>query len=723
MFKQLSGVLENVLDDCKYSCDPSSPSVTNDDKACPSSAPLTAECRSVADVSSIAPSTIIPENTSHALQENASGGKTVWDRCYPEIDKNTRDIRLLVLLPMRQPTDGRIQFNLVTVSLHNPPSYDALSYTWGEPDNLHKRVWVNGVLVEVRENLHDALEALYATCNGKDRLLWIDALCINQINLLERNHQVKIMGSIYSTAQQVLVWLGRPSVDTSEDTLVLRSYSEIATVSLKPGLDLVKEAIKHLGHWNFDNDRFKTTFGLAYPYHNGYLSHWEHLAELCSVGYWRRLWIVQECGLAKTIRILYGCEAIEWYAFSSLRQWLDNNPLGSPGHGLPQRLDEAIRSIKDSMPAQLDRQWRYPQLVPSLQNLLFTCKYSVCRDPRDKIYGLLGLAKDVTEGDIRIDYQKTPLELYESVLHFYRNRPRAPTCLRLDEPQINMARFSQLVLQILQSGSKKYNSLNSSIEKLLGPAKGPREKFKTDAFGPENITIWRKWNVPSEVTVHIPILDPRTQTPINPLRWKEKWNVNTEKLSAVLDIGGYSDSKKLVLITGANGDIGLAPDCIRATDFLCRLIDCDGAAVIVRATYSSDEMRNSYQTICRVIMGRWLSRGRATTNPLPPNEAMPELGLLYIFLLWDQCHADVSSTAFHTITRSYDWSMLNEYADFTRISREMLPIWFKELKDTSEIPVETSPDTSFANFESNRARYRDIPLILNDDSLDDESRY
>ncbi|RDW71867.1 hypothetical protein BP5796_07901 [Coleophoma crateriformis] len=676
MFKQRSGVLEKVRDDCKYLYDSGSPSVTHDVKSCPSPAPLTPECCPVVDIRSIAPSTVMPEDMSHAMDGNASDGEAIGDRCYPEIDK---------ILGIFDSWCSCLSGTLATV-LSSATSL--------------QKVWLNGILVEVRKNLHDALEALYATCNGNQRSLWIDALCINQINLLERNHQVQMMGSIYVTARRVLVWLGRPSVDIPDDMAVSRSFSKMGAAGSSPGFGLVRSAIRFLGHWNFDNEKFKTTFGLAYPYHNGYLHHWEHLAELCNIGYWSRIWIVQEVGLARTIHILFGFDVLEWDAFSSLRQWLDNNSLGSSVHEVPRRLDEAINSIKDSMPAHLDRQWIYPRLVPSFESLLLTCRYSICQDPRDKIYGLLGLAKDVSEGDICIDYQQTPLELYESVLCYYLSKPfHQDSCLRLEKSQRNVARFNQLVLQILQSGSQKLNSLDSSIEKFLRTSEGTRRLFKIDASDPEKIEILHKWNLPSELTIRLPILNPRTQTPVDPPRWKEERDVNTEKLSAVLDIGGYSELRKLVPFMAANGDIGLAPDCIRATDSLCRLVDCNGAAVIVRAMDSKDGEYPSFRTICRSIVGKRLSHDGTRTDPPPSVGIMPKLGLRCTFSLFGRYQAYFSSTAFHAITRSYDWGMLNEYEDLTRISRESLPKWRQDLhRHRTVIPSKLESTSNYSVF-------------------------
>lgn len=85
------------------------------------------------------------------------------------------------------------------------PSYRCLSYAWGDPEDPFV-IMINGKIFWVRRNLHDFLAIARETISRT--YLWIDALCIDQSNTSERNHQVQQMGRIYSIADTVLVWLG-----------------------------------------------------------------------------------------------------------------------------------------------------------------------------------------------------------------------------------------------------------------------------------------------------------------------------------------------------------------------------------------------------------------------------------------------------------------------------------------------------------------------------------
>ncbi|KAF2809786.1 uncharacterized protein BDZ99DRAFT_342198, partial [Mytilinidion resinicola] len=93
------------------------------------------------------------------------------------------------------------------------PKYEALSYVWGPPEPT-KSITLNGQEVSVGVSLFAALHGLRLlnqSTNGKsntERVLWIDAVCVDQKNNEEKSHQVKMMGSVYKKAETVLVLLG-----------------------------------------------------------------------------------------------------------------------------------------------------------------------------------------------------------------------------------------------------------------------------------------------------------------------------------------------------------------------------------------------------------------------------------------------------------------------------------------------------------------------------------
>jgi hypothetical protein len=117
-----------------------------------------------------------------------------------DLSSNKPSIRLAVLHAAG--ISSAIRITLATAAFADRPRYEALSYTWGRPDVL-KGIELNGVRVDIRENLWDALVNLRDA--REDRVLWIDAICINQADVEERNRQVELMAYIFDLAKKVIV--------------------------------------------------------------------------------------------------------------------------------------------------------------------------------------------------------------------------------------------------------------------------------------------------------------------------------------------------------------------------------------------------------------------------------------------------------------------------------------------------------------------------------------
>ncbi|KAH8725257.1 heterokaryon incompatibility protein-domain-containing protein, partial [Phaeosphaeriaceae sp. PMI808] len=84
-------------------------------------------------------------------------------------------------------------------------SYCALSYTWGKPTE-QRWIRLNGKPFHVWPNLFSALKAIRRS--DTELLIWIDAVCINQLDESEKKHQLSLMGNVYKSAEQVLAWVG-----------------------------------------------------------------------------------------------------------------------------------------------------------------------------------------------------------------------------------------------------------------------------------------------------------------------------------------------------------------------------------------------------------------------------------------------------------------------------------------------------------------------------------
>ncbi|KAF1954800.1 hypothetical protein CC80DRAFT_116273 [Byssothecium circinans] len=112
-----------------------------------------------------------------------------------------KEIRLLEILN----TEPMLECKLSRVSLYASPEFIAISYTWESGLPL-VQITLNGYEFSIRENLHNALVQFNSSAPGT--CFWVDAICIDQSCIPERNAQVPLMRDIYSSASRVWVWLG-----------------------------------------------------------------------------------------------------------------------------------------------------------------------------------------------------------------------------------------------------------------------------------------------------------------------------------------------------------------------------------------------------------------------------------------------------------------------------------------------------------------------------------
>lgn len=124
------------------------------------------------------------------------------------LDLTGNNFRLLRVLP--QHNDSQLIELDIQHFIHGEQPCQALLYMWGNYDECHT-VLINDRPFGVRQNLwsfFDHLQRLSTKTPEDATWYWIDAICIDQSYVRERNHQVQLMAQIYSTASEVLVWLG-----------------------------------------------------------------------------------------------------------------------------------------------------------------------------------------------------------------------------------------------------------------------------------------------------------------------------------------------------------------------------------------------------------------------------------------------------------------------------------------------------------------------------------
>jgi hypothetical protein len=161
------------------------------------------------------PPSINPRTTSvDADAEPNEPQQLATPYCYCPLLSGTDSIRLLRLLPSKD-KNAPIRCQLFTYSLQASDKgthpYDALSYVWGTPDES-RSIRIDERDVLVTPNLYKALSHLRHCFI--ERILWADAVCINQEDVKEKEQQIQFMARIYGQANRVVVWLGEAAGDS-----------------------------------------------------------------------------------------------------------------------------------------------------------------------------------------------------------------------------------------------------------------------------------------------------------------------------------------------------------------------------------------------------------------------------------------------------------------------------------------------------------------------------
>ncbi|KAG8676504.1 hypothetical protein FPOAC2_02621 [Fusarium poae] len=277
---------------------------------------------------------------------------------------STSSFRLLELLPSNKMLDGLVG-RLVDSDITLQPKYEALSYVWGDTSPA-KYISLDDKDIAITPNLHSALTHIRSA--DSVRTIWVDALCINQSFHDERNQQVRIMGDIYKSAKQVIVWLG----DAADDSHLVFEHLEDDNIeesspNYPEQLEAKRKAWKALVNrpWFF------------------------------------RTWVIQEIALARRALIMCGKDTTLWRNIEA--SWKDDFSNGAKGLSTVRtypgnQLDHPISGFDPDKHV-----WRL-RLLKAESDPVSILRYSrVCgtTEVRDKIYGILGLFKP---GFVEVDY-------------------------------------------------------------------------------------------------------------------------------------------------------------------------------------------------------------------------------------------------------------------------------------------------------------------------------
>ncbi len=286
--------------------------------------------------------------------------------------------------------------------------FAALSYTWGDQTCM-KNARINGQIVEITQNLEEVMKQLRENGQfGNSFKIWIDQLCINQSDDVERTAQVSKMREIYSRAWSVIAWLGCEKDDSAKAIAFmdkLADYSRQSTTELRDVLAIDPRFVEQ--------------------------GTWLGLKLLSDRPYWCRLWIVQELALgAADVVLVCGKDSIDWERFMAGREQFET---------LWQVKDRCIQIDRLALNPADKRSWaganglhhmskelwklskieKKGSEAASLRVLLEVANFSKCFDERDKVFGMLGVMDPKIALHLSPNYALKPVDVFTMTARAY----------------------------------------------------------------------------------------------------------------------------------------------------------------------------------------------------------------------------------------------------------------------------------------------------------------
>ena len=311
--------------------------------------------------------------------------------------------------------------NMFTFELEDAPNYHALSYTWGDPNDT-EAIEIDGRPFQVTKNLLAALRRLRRIRDWE--YIWIDAICINQADIDEKNHQLPLMADIYKNAKEVIIWLGEsPAFPLPALRLINQTYDHCQDelggypddlnisnmiAALEPCIERLRLAL--------DRERNVKAF-----------------QKLFDLPYWTRVWVLQEFANAQHGIILwrqYSTDLKKLLGAAMMWRLTDIHSVATRGKSLlGESSDEFVSFLMVVMAST--RHTAVPNFrqifledsstvhsiffKDEVLDLFFKTISFKASDPRDKFFAILNLLPPELVL-IQPRYQLTEVQLYREIV-------------------------------------------------------------------------------------------------------------------------------------------------------------------------------------------------------------------------------------------------------------------------------------------------------------------
>lgn len=314
----------------------------------------------------------------------------------------------LILICAQRPDDATdiVRCEILPYTLSEPPEYIALSYAWGDVSDKRKILMQRSKMtVSVSASLEAALRALRDPQTAT--LVWADALSIDQQNPTEKADQVRLMTQIYQKAKSVAIWLG-PQSDSSN-----------------LGMDLIERVSKGV------KMPLEITKRTPAPFSE---QHFASVVALFDREYWHRLWVVQEVFNAQTATVHCGPATLPWEAFKTASKVFGENRdilerSFHPGYSnnfYQARYGSYTQVLVHEGPGSLagvgtqekfrgDDELPDPIVFSDLLEVMRTCRRKLSSEPKDKVFGVLGVLTERIRKEIKVDYSIPVKDVYVEI--------------------------------------------------------------------------------------------------------------------------------------------------------------------------------------------------------------------------------------------------------------------------------------------------------------------
>ncbi|KAK4444257.1 heterokaryon incompatibility protein-domain-containing protein [Podospora aff. communis PSN243] len=318
-----------------------------------------------------------------------------------------------------EPGDAELRVYLDSISLADAKShgYYALSYVWGDATDT-EAIQVNGHEFHATRNLVLALSQMAATQRHATDALWVDAICINQVDASERSSQVGIMDQIYQNAREVLCWLGPEDKSTATAMQLVKMLSR--DVKDFHSSDTPSSPTEHLLFAHLENPLYLDLIRQLPK--NNFMT----LDLFTTRDYWTRIWTLQEMVLAGLCTLVCGQQSCYLNEMELAVDWACSQPVYDliQADKRPPKVDPKVWNFIYWFLRGWEMNYPIPEVLSMRKDIRgspgfhkapsTTIKFLAqsakrrATDPRDKLYGMAGIC-DI---GLEIDYSISPEVLF-----------------------------------------------------------------------------------------------------------------------------------------------------------------------------------------------------------------------------------------------------------------------------------------------------------------------